>query len=681
MADSAEFYRQVEDAYDSDMGDEWSGGEGEAEFTMAHGPDPREATIGDRPDCSMGECADEDAADELKRCLAEATEPDVDASGDCNPSSSCSHGSGPASASDRSARFCGADSGAPHKDRDAQRALPPPPRGIHVLSGCVTDSGPVDVWCKNEEWCTIKGGKHNERCDADGNREYPCKASSADERLFPCIACNIVRHEACFTPKATKAGPKWCCGTCMEESDLYKANALAKANKRGKGKGKGKGKGTRGTGKRRARAAGPEEAKAWSVDSLPTNTRFTPTPLPTRTNMYREGHSAVNLPPDLRHKQRAKTLRPLDLFLFFIPLTLIKTMVANTNAYARLHKATARARKWVDVTVSDILRFFAIIIHHGLVRVPSHEMFWNNNVCTFHASTVMSLTRFQQIKRFFHVAEPDPPLTLEQLAERRAAGRRRDPDAGDTGDSSELPSYARKVLPLMEQVRTACMSLLYPGKNVAIDEVIVRFTGRSTHTFVIKHKPNPCGYKIYALCDSSTGYVYNFKVTSARKAVVVQFEHVKEEWGFTATEKYVAELTLSLRHRGHSVFMDNFFSSTRLFAKLHELGYHCTGTARPLLGDNRVPSTVKVPKQHRNKVPHNTLAVDIGGGGTVARIMWFDNGPVYFLTTEFDTDAWEDVERRRPRKTQNTPRTTLAAWGDSVLKVMKKALVAIKYNL
>ncbi|KAF9425696.1 hypothetical protein BGZ76_003113, partial [Entomortierella beljakovae] len=40
------------------------------------------------------------------------------------------------------------------------------------------------------------------------------------------------------------------------------------------------------------------------------------------------------------------------------------------------------------------------------------------------------------------------------------------------------------------------------------DKMMVRFTGRCEHTFRIKNKPIPCGYKVLALCDN--GYTHTF---------------------------------------------------------------------------------------------------------------------------------------------------------------------------
>ncbi|CAG8748962.1 13951_t:CDS:1, partial [Racocetra persica] len=44
--------------------------------------------------------------------------------------------------------------------------------------------------------------------------------------------------------------------------------------------------------------------------------------------------------------------------------------------------------------------------------------------------------------------------------------------------------------------------LYIPSSNVAVDEMIAQFSGRSIHTVRMKSKPTPNGYKILSLCDS-----------------------------------------------------------------------------------------------------------------------------------------------------------------------------------
>ncbi|PWW72382.1 hypothetical protein C7212DRAFT_228114, partial [Tuber magnatum] len=51
-----------------------------------------------------------------------------------------------------------------------------------------------------------------------------------------------------------------------------------------------------------------------------------------------------------------------------------------------------------------------------------------------------------------------------------------------------------------------------PATHVSIDEMMIRFIGRSVHTVRLPNKPIPEGYKVFALCEH--GYTYSFMYTS-----------------------------------------------------------------------------------------------------------------------------------------------------------------------
>jgi hypothetical protein len=56
--------------------------------------------------------------------------------------------------------------------------------------------------------------------------------------------------------------------------------------------------------------------------------------------------------------------------------------------------------------------------------------------------------------------------------------------------------------------RIACQTYLILEIEVAIDEIIVRFHGRSSDTCKMPNKPIKQGYKIFALADDA--YIWHF---------------------------------------------------------------------------------------------------------------------------------------------------------------------------
>jgi Transposase IS4 len=50
----------------------------------------------------------------------------------------------------------------------------------------------------------------------------------------------------------------------------------------------------------------------------------------------------------------------------------------------------------------------------------------------------------------------------------------------------------------------------HPGWTLSLDEMMKKFKGRSSETLRMPRKPAKKGFKFYAICDFSTGYVYHF---------------------------------------------------------------------------------------------------------------------------------------------------------------------------
>src|SRR5689334_20009021 len=102
------------------------------------------------------------------------------------------------------------------------------------------------------------------------------------------------------------------------------------------------------------------------------------------------------------------------------------------------------------------------------------------------------------------------------------------------------------------------------GTYVSIDESMVRFAGRSPHTYRLSSKPIPNGYKMMVLSGDG-GYIYGCipfsrADKSDRKANQVE--------GFSITESSVIELLMEVKQRkkGDLVLVcDNFYTTFKLF--------------------------------------------------------------------------------------------------------------------
>ena len=108
-----------------------------------------------------------------------------------------------------------------------------------------------------------------------------------------------------------------------------------------------------------------------------------------------------------------------------------------------------------------------------------------------------------------------------------------------------------------------------PGFCVSIDEQMNLFKGRCSQTVRMKAKPIKEGFKFFALCDATTGYVFAF-VPNGRQ------DHVS-----------IKDMVLSLantlpdrENKKYVVAMDNYFTYPDVLVELRSLGVACVGTAR-----------------------------------------------------------------------------------------------------
>ena len=149
-----------------------------------------------------------------------------------------------------------------------------------------------------------------------------------------------------------------------------------------------------------------------------------------------------------------------------------------------------------------------------------------------------------------------------------------------------------KLEPLASHIRNISKKLYIPASDVAVDKMIVWFSGRSAHTFRIKNKPTPEGYKILSLCD--LGYTYTFMFSSRiESSNVNSIENVNK----IGAEVFhlVSQLLLQ---KSFNIYMNNYFSSINLFLFFWKKGIRACGTIKT--NTSKFPITLKKEKK-KNK--------------------------------------------------------------------------------
>lgn len=238
-------------------------------------------------------------------------------------------------------------------------------------------------------------------------------------------------------------------------------------------------------------------------------------------------------------------ISPYAIFCQIFDDHIIDHIVFQTNFYA-----TQVGKQFTPTTEDEIRTFLGINLYMGINRLPSYRDYWSSasDLHNVYISNLMSVKRFSWLLNYIH-------FNNNHVQPKR-------------GHSNYDKLY--KIRPILNYIGENFNKLYKPHREVAIDEAMVKFKGRSSLKQFMKDKPIKRGYKIWMLCDKS-GYNLKFQVYTGKCENSV-------ELGLGA--RVVLDLCEGLEHKNHVVYMDNFFSSNILYEQLLEKNIYACGTVR-----------------------------------------------------------------------------------------------------
>ena len=204
--------------------------------------------------------------------------------------------------------------------------------------------------------------------------------------------------------------------------------------------------------------------------------------------------------------------------------------------------------------------------------------------------------------------------------------RLHDPDSITAG----VPHPFSKVAEWSDIQQAAATRFWEPRTNVAVDEGIVPFQGRSRITVDMQDKPDGKGIKVWQL--SQCGYLLRWiwHIPGEKFGPVgVEFRcsggshpNPTETKHLCATQAVISALIESLHLDTGNVYVDNLFTGADLFTVLRHQGIGATGTVRPNAGIYKEIVQLKALDkkgkcdwtwgQHREwPTPNNKVCIDI----------------------------------------------------------------------
>ena len=268
---------------------------------------------------------------------------------------------------------------------------------------------------------------------------------------------------------------------------------------------------------------------------------------------------------------------PMEYFRYFLDEELLDLMVNETNRYGQQYKDAhpdlprySEHRKWTDVDRREMNIFLGLTFLMGIMKKPVLTDFWATSplLLTPIFSAVMLRSRYLGILRYWHLVDntnaPDP----------------RDP----------ARDRMFKLRPLLDHLNRKFQDAYQPQREICIDESVLLYKGRIIFKQYLPLKRARFGIKIFSLCESVTGYTYKFRVYSGKDAPDDDiYTHGPRVPGGTKTDHLTAFMVSELLDMGHHIYVDNWYSSLRLFHFLQTRQTQACGTMRK----NRAPNQIK----------------------------------------------------------------------------------------
>ncbi|KAK4067110.1 uncharacterized protein Triagg1_7838 [Trichoderma aggressivum f. europaeum] len=343
----------------------------------------------------------------------------------------------------------------------------------------------------------------------------------------------------------------------------------------------------------------------------------------------------------LQVNQRAPIIHPLpptplSLFQYFLPIFLVQEWVIYTNL-AQPAGPYGPPPKWSPVSVDEIYLWIGILIYMGIHKEINIRDYWklssartsrpNHDFIRF-----MSHERFQQILRRIRIFDP----TTIAIA---AAGK----------------SFKR-VEQWSRHIQASSTALWTPGTNIAVDECMIRYTGRSRETTIWEF------------------YVPPSLIPSKRK------RGTEGPDALAPTQAVVFSLVNRLESASYHVFMDNLFSTPLLFRLLRDQGHAATGTLRTNYCASKALIAAKNEDRKGKCWPWGQLVAEPTENGLVNQIAWKDNTLVLFLSTAHQGDEFHQRIRKRPKATQPHTQPIRLIFGEEGRKELPVPVIATDYN-
>ncbi|XP_065645471.1 piggyBac transposable element-derived protein 3-like [Hydra vulgaris] len=273
-----------------------------------------------------------------------------------------------------------------------------------------------------------------------------------------------------------------------------------------------------------------------------------------------------------------------------------KELLCDIAFYTSLYSVQTRPEKPLKCTASDIEKFIASTLFMSIIKLPATRDYWSSSL---------------EIKRFLHFSNNNEATCGDKL---------------------------HKVRPLITKLVERLKNIPIE-ENLAVDEQIIPFKGRSSLKQYNPKKPHKWGYKVFVLSGVS-GFSYNFELFTGKSDNVC----VENEPDIGASGNVVIRLARTIPcNCNYKLYVDNWFNSIPLQIYLHSQCVLMVGTVR----QNRLKKFPLPPKKELKKKKRGYYfeQLTVIEGVTLSVVFWFDNKMVTLLSNFVGSQPTTEVKR------------------------------------
>ncbi len=247
---------------------------------------------------------------------------------------------------------------------------------------------------------------------------------------------------------------------------------------------------------------------------------------------------------------------PLFFFELFFDEKLMDIIVEESNKYhesitVRCKDPNKRKHQkaWVPIDRNEMYVFFATFLLMSAVKKSKMNEYWSNDplIDTPIFRKIMARDRFFAIMRALHFNDNQKQIQGDRLF---------------------------KVKPVIDLLKERFSLYINAYKNLAIDESLMLWKGRLCFKQYIASKRHRFGVKLFILCDCETGAILDFIVYTGANTEMTTFDDL----GISGS--IVMTLLQPYLGKGHSVFLDNWYSSPKLYNELYNQRTGACGTVK-----------------------------------------------------------------------------------------------------